>query len=264
MYEPRTGNGREHDVMHRMLDALEVPADGTLLLHSSFKQLGLDGYDAVRTVEALVQRMQPGTLLLPTMSWRYVRPSSPVFSCTETPSNTGVLTEIFRSAYAQRRSVHPTHSMAACGTNTNYLLGEHHLSGTPCDRSSPTGRLADVDAWVVMLGIGMDCCTLIHHVEEMQAPDLYVNAAPDDVIYRCVDERGDEYCIELRRHQFLARDFWQYQDALAHRGQLGVFRCDNALAMGFRARDLVAVVEESLAVDPGAVLARPGARYRMM
>src|SRR5205823_3990184 len=92
-----------------------IPRDGVLLVHSSFKTLGREGHQPVGILQALREYLAQGTLLLPTMSWRYVKPASPVFDELQTPSNTGFLSELFRTRYATARSLHPTHSVAACG-----------------------------------------------------------------------------------------------------------------------------------------------------
>ena len=150
--------------VRRALARLGIPRDGVVLVHSSLRQLARDGYPLDVVMAALLGHMAAGTLLLPTMSWRFVKPSSPVFDEIATPSNTGALAEQFRLNHATHRSLHPTHSVAGLGREAADLLATHHLDETPCSAASPFGKLADRDGWVVMLGITMDCCTLIHHV----------------------------------------------------------------------------------------------------
>lgn len=241
-----------------------VPRDGVLFVHSAFKQFGLDGYDADAVLDALADYMAPGTLLLPTMSWRFVKPAQPIFDELATPSNTGILTEKFRTRLATHRSLHPTHSVAGMGIRASEILGSHHLCLTPCGAESPFGLLASHDAHVIMLGISMDCCTLVHHVEEMVAPALYVRPKQGTERYVCRRRDRTEVEVLLRRHLFLPRDYWQFQDILASRGQFDVRRIDNSISRHFRAADLIAVATGILESRPDAVLARPGQRYRMM
>lgn len=250
--------------MHRMLAAAGIPRDAAIMVHSAFKGLARDGYSADSVLEALIEYFEPGTLLLPTMSWRYVKPQSPVFDELETPSNTGILTELFRTRYAERRSLHPTHSVAGRGRWAEEILGAHHQCVTPCATQSPFGRLADHDGHVVMLAVGMDCCTLIHHVEELVAPDLYCRPPEDTETYRCRARDGREEVVHLRRHKFLPRDYWQFQDVLAARGQLTAYRCDNSIALAFQAPNMRRAVKEVLEARPDAIIAKPGQRYRLM
>jgi len=251
-------------IVHRVMERISIPRDGVLMVHSSFKTLGREGHDAVTVLHALVDYMTSGTLLLPTMSWRYVTPDSPMFDELQTPSNTGVLTELFRTQYATARSLHPTHSVAGRGKLAEDLLSGHHLDDTPCSARSPFGLLARYDAWVLMLGISMDCCTLIHHIEEVAAPDLYLKPQSDRESYTCRDRRGRDVTVRLRRHLLLPRDYWQFQDVLAARGELQTARIDNSICRAFRAADMVRVVTDALTARPDAIIARPGQRYRMM
>jgi aminoglycoside 3-N-acetyltransferase len=248
----------------RVLERLGIPRDGVVLVHSAFKTMALEGHDAPGVLAALVEYMGPGTLMLPAMSWRYVKPSAPVFDELRTPSNVGILTELFRTRYASRRSLHPTHSVCARGELSDALLGSHHLDETPCSVRSPFGLLAEYDGWVVLLGITMDCCTLIHHVEETVAPDVYLRPPAERETYTCTDRRGRATRVVLRRHLFLPRDYFQVQDGLAAAGRLRVGRVDNTVCRAFRARDLVRQVAAQLRERPDALIAGPGQRYRMM
>lgn len=246
------------------LERLELPRDGVLLVHSAFKAFAREGHAADGVVRTLVDYMAPGTLLLPTMSWRFVKPDKPLFDELQTPSNTGILTEIFRKEYASRRSLHPSHSVAGRGPLADEILGEHHLDETPCAGHSPFGLMTKRDGWILMLGISMDCCTLIHHVEEMNAPELYVRPASQRETYTCRDRHGQEAQVVLRRHLFLPRDYWQFQDLLAAQGKVRVAMVDGIACRAFRAQEMVRLASEVLRARPDAVIARPGQRYRLM
>ena len=256
-------DGGRADIL-RLLERFEVPGDGVLMVHSAFKQLGLDGYKPDVVLKAFVDYMASGTLLLPTMSWRFVKPAMPTFHELETPSNVGVLTNMFLHDYAERRSLHPTHSCAARGHATDRLLDGHHLDDTPCSANSPFGRLVEVDAFVLMMGITMDCCTLIHHVEEMEAVDVYLRPVEETEHYTCTDRHGTAVPVSLRRHFLMKRNYFQFQDVLAARDQFKWGRLQQAMVRGFKAADMNAAVVEALRQDPNAVLAKPGDRFRPM
>jgi len=246
------------------LERLSIPRDGVLLVHSAFKAFSREGHEPEAVVGTMVDYMEPGLLLLPTMSWRHVKPEKPFFDELQTPSNTGILTEIFRTKYAVRRSLHPTHSVAGRGRSVDELLGSHHLDETPCGVRSPFGMLAEHDGWVLLFGITMDCCTLIHHIEETIAPNLYVKPSSDREIYTCRSREGEEVTVSLRRHQFLPRDYWQFQDLLAAEGLLHIATVDGIGCRAFKAADLVNVTTGVLRKSHEAIIAKPGQRYRMM
>ena len=248
----------------QLLERLGVPRSGVLFVHSAFRDLGREGLTPEGVIESLAAHAKGGTLLLPTMSWRYVKPDKPEFSELETPSNVGVLTEVFRTKYASARSLHPTHSVAGLGADAAAMLGEHHLDDTPCAARSPFGKLVPADAWILMLGIGFDCCTLIHHGEEVVAPDIYLRPRAQAETYACKDRHGKVHTVRLRRHFLLPRDYWQFQDLLERDRKIRIAWLGNAACRAFRARDLHERVIATLKARPDAILARPGQRYRMM
>ncbi|CAA7612100.1 AAC(3) family N-acetyltransferase [Magnetospirillum sp. UT-4] len=247
-----------------MLKRRGVPRDGILLVHSAFRGMGREGFDPAAVVDVLAEHMTPGTLVMPTMSWRFVKPANPVFDELATPSNTGVLTELFRRGPATHRSLHPTHSVAARGPAAARLTDGHHLDDTPCGRNSPFGRLAEAESWVLMMGISMDCCTLLHHAEEITAPDHYVRPPDQTETYLCRARDGRTVDVRLRRHLFLRRDYFRMQDALAERGALSVDLVSSTVCRLYRAATLVALARQALEARPDALLASPGGRYRMM
>ena len=251
-------------MLRTTFDRLRVPREGVLLVHSAFRGFAREGYAPEPLLEELCEIMSPGTLLMPTMSWRFVKPANPEFSELDTPSNTGVLTELFRREYATARSLHPTHSVAGRGPGTAGLLSEHHLDVTPCSARSPFGKLIDADGWVAMLGIGFDCCTQVHHAEELAALDIYLRPESETETYTCRDRNGVARTVRLRRHRFLPRDYWQFQDMLASAGLLRLARIGNIVCRAFAARDLHRMAMATLQARPDAILARPGQRYRRM
>lgn len=250
--------------IYKMLESFEVQRTAVLLLHSAFKTFALDGYKAEETLKAFVDYMKPGTLLLPTMSWRFVKPSTPFFDELETPSNTGILTEIFRRHYASKRSLHPTHSVAGCGKDAEEILGTHHYCVTPCGLESPFGKLVNFNANIVMFGVGMDCCSMIHHVEERYAEKYYVHPETKTENYLCRDRNNLVTEVKLRRHLFLPRNYWQFQDKMASNEELKVYRCDNSICLGFSAKNLCRSVTSTLRENPNAIIAKTGQRYRLM
>ena len=159
----------------RMLDAAGIAPDAALFVHAGFRGLARAGHDPDGFVRALAGYMRDGTLLMPAMSWRIVTPESPVFDARTTPGHVGVLAERFRTTLATHRSVHPTHSVAACGREAACATGTHHLDSIPCGPNSPHARLRGRNAHMLMLGCDLAACTAIHHAEETIAPGRYLD-----------------------------------------------------------------------------------------
>ena len=246
------------------LNGLDIPHDASILIHSAFRQIAREGFTPDTVIETILNYFSSGTVLMPTMSWRYVNPEKATFDEISTPSNTGVLSEFFRTDYAIRRSLHPTHSVAGYGKNVNWFLNEHHLDATPCSVRSPFGKIIDADGWILMLGIGFDCCTLIHHCEELVAPEIYLKSPAETEIYTCIDRYNINHSVKLQRHLLLKRDYWQFQDQLAVQGSLKLVYWGSVICRVFRARDLFEITMKSLKKQKKAILAKPCQRYRRM
>ncbi len=140
----------------------------------------------------------------------------------ETPSHTGVLTEVFLHALCHRtRSLHPTHSVSGCGPSAATLLSRHHMDSTPVSgNSSRDGLMRDYATYILMVGVGLETCTAIHLAEETINPDLYLLPPHTVEHYRCRDRCGVVHDVLTRRHRRLDRDFPQFAASLAEKGQI--------------------------------------------
>ena len=75
----------------------------------------------------------------------------PRFEVHRSPSQMGLLSEMFRRTPGVVRSYHPTHSVCAIGPLASSLTSEHHL-GTSTFGESPFAKMAGVDT--IVLGLG--------------------------------------------------------------------------------------------------------------
>lgn len=240
--------------MHGILTTLDVPSDGVLLVHSGIRSLSQQGFRAEAIVESMLEYLHHGTLLMPTMTWRTVTPANPIFDELETPSHTGVLSEIFRTGYSTARSLHPTHSVAGCGRHAEALLAGHHLGTTPVPAGSPYGLMRDYQSYVLMLGVGMDMCTAIHHAEEIIAPEIYVKPMSEAESYDLRARDGRVIAYQLRRHPRLPRRFEKFVPNFVDAGMT----CGEIGAVPWsliRVADLMKVVCAALLTDRQATLA---------
>lgn len=90
----------------------------------------------------------------------------PTFNERRTPSQMGLISELFRRMEGTQRSLHPTHSICAKGPHTKYLLSKHHHSKLPFDKLSPFCAMAKLDTVIVGIGIhDLEALTQIHIAE---------------------------------------------------------------------------------------------------
>ncbi len=180
--------------------ALGVRPGGVLLVHSSLRSLGPLHGGAETVVQGLLEALGPsGTLLMPALSYASVGAQSPFFDVKNTPSCVGALPEYFRTRPGTVRSVHPTHSVCSQGARVEELLGQHHLSTTPCGPESPFARLPGVDGQILFLGCGLRPNTSMHAIEERVIP-LYLYG--DVIEYRVTFTNGNQRQMQVRCHNF--------------------------------------------------------------
>jgi aminoglycoside 3-N-acetyltransferase len=162
------------DALHDLLRELGITSGATVMVHSSMDEITrrVPGMSPLTLVHLLQETLTAdGTLLMPTFPFlgkqrAYVEKRR-VFDVARTPSQVGLLTEVFRRLPGVVRSLHPTHSVAAWGRHAVTLTQDHHR-GTAFGEASPIYRLRNVGGVVVGLGTGLgDSFTILHVPEEV-------------------------------------------------------------------------------------------------
>jgi aminoglycoside 3-N-acetyltransferase len=157
-----------------LLTELGVTPGATVMVHSSMDEITrrVPGLSPLALIHLLREMLTAdGTLLMPTFPFlgkqrTYVEKRR-VFDVARTPSQVGLLTEVFRRLPDVVRSLHPTHSVAAWGRHAVMLTQDHHR-GTAFGEASPIYRLRHVRGLVVGLGTGLgDSFTILHVPEEV-------------------------------------------------------------------------------------------------
>jgi aminoglycoside 3-N-acetyltransferase len=200
--------------LERQLAALNPTSP--LMVHSSMRRLGTVDGGPSTVVAALRKTLGPrGTLVVPAFtpqnsdsSPQYldrVRGMSeaeveavkdsmdPFDPATTTASTMGMLAEAVRQTPGALRSRHPQTSFAAVGSSAAEIISGHrqdcHLG-----EESPLARLYEMDAQVLLMGVGFEVLTAFH-LAEYRVPN------PPRRDYNCVIRTpGGE------------RIWWQYED----------------------------------------------------
>lgn len=76
----------------------------------------------------------------------------------------GALAEMVRTWPGAVRSMHPQTSFSAIGTRAEFIT-EGHALDSMLGENSPLARLEDLDAKVLLLGVGFGSCTCFHLAE---------------------------------------------------------------------------------------------------
>lgn len=228
---------------------LGVREGETLLVQSSVKAIGpVDGGSAA-IVAALRAALGPaGTLVaytatpensdtspldraatagLPPAELRGYRATMPAFDRASTPASRtmGRLAEEIRTTEHAVRSDHPQTSFAAVGPAAGRLMAGHDLRSHLGERS-PTHRLYQEGARVLLVSVPWVCCTVFHLAEYWQPEQAQQH-------YGCVirDGRGVRQWVHFDALRLEVRHFEEMAQAVVRecaglvRGRLGDAEC---------------------------------------
>lgn len=177
----RTAQPLTRERLVEQLRALGVGQGQTVLVHTSLSALGWVCGGPVTVIEGLMDLLTPaGTLVMPAHSgalsdpagwanppvpegwWEEIRATMPAFDPDRTPTRAmGQTAELFRTWPGVLRSHHPAFSFAAWGRNARYVTEQHALDDG-LGEGSPLARLYELDAYVLLLGVGYDVNTSFH------------------------------------------------------------------------------------------------------
>lgn len=185
-----TAAPRTMESLRRDLALLGVRPGEVLMVHTSLSSIGWVCGGAQALVEALLAAVGPeGTLVMPAHTvgntepahWRrppvppawhtMIRRNMPAFEADKTPAwRLGATAELFRTWPGTLRSNHPVGSTCANGPMAERITSRQPL--TPMwGMDSPLGALYELDARVLLIGVGYSRCTCLH-LAEVQAPDM--------------------------------------------------------------------------------------------
>lgn len=227
---------------------------GTLMVHLSYKSIGeVDGRgDAV--LDALMTYMEPGHLVLPAHTWKHVGKEISVMDVLNTPSCVGVLTNMFRNRPGVVRSLHPTHSLAACGADAKaFVAGEENII-TPCGKDGAYYRLWERNAQILLIGVNFTCNTYIHGIEEWDGAKGTISPVKTD-LYVINYERQRCYTPQYRHCAPLGSDTFSKLEGPALKNRIvRMERFGDADVRVMQAKPLRAMAAEILKEDPSYLL----------
>ncbi|KAF4959050.1 hypothetical protein FGADI_1928 [Fusarium gaditjirri] len=214
----------------------------TVLVHCSLKSIGWINGGAEALTQALLDILTPeGTLVVPTHTssnsdpsnwvnppvpkewWQTIRETRPAFDPKITRSERmGVLAETARTWPGAVRSTHPQTSFAALGAKASFIT-EGHALDSMLGEKSPVARLEKLNAKVLLIGVGFNCCTSFHLAEyRVNSPKADISFA---VSVNGVREWATVSDVSVSEEDFLAlgKDFVEQNSVT--KGQIGAANC---------------------------------------
>jgi aminopeptidase-like protein/aminoglycoside N3'-acetyltransferase len=181
--------------MARALYDLGIRSGDHLLVHSAYSALGEVEGGAQTVVESILAAVgAAGTVVMPSFNWDYFRAPEKVIDLCRTPSRMGIISELFRTRNDIRRTTNLFHPLCVGGRYREEILA--------CDmfdtwgEDSPYGFMASKGFKMLMVGVDLNRCAILHYCEQRAAARYRQPVIYDGFI---VSETGERRACRCRR-----------------------------------------------------------------
>lgn len=190
--------GYTKEQLVQQLRTMGIKSTDNLLVHSSMKSVGTVQGGADTLIDALMEAVSEGRLMMPAHTWKQMSPEYSLFDPETEPVCVGIVPELFRKRPGVVRSLHPTHSMAVYGKDAEtYIKGEENRT-TPCAPEGCWGRLKEIKAKILLIGVTHARNTYIHSIEESYEVSERFTAEPVQFQVKLPDASVKN--VEMYRH----------------------------------------------------------------
>ena len=212
--------------IHKFLEDAGIKKNDTVLVHTSMRSIGEVEGGCDGLIDGFVSYLSEGLFIVPTHTWGNVGEENRIFDVRVTRPCIGALPCVAAFRPDGVRSMHPTHSVAAFGENAKRFLRGEDKATTPCPVGGVWSKLLDVDAKILLIGVGLDRNTYIHAIDEML--DLPGRLAPP-VELTVIDHYGNCKEINFSKHGETGSKFFEnYRTPLEKLGALETRTLGNA------------------------------------
>lgn len=231
------------------LETLCIDPAGTLMVHLSYKAIGDVEGRGDTVLDALIEYMKPGLLVLASHTWDNVGVKNPVMDVLYTPSCVGALTEMFRMRPGVIRSLHPTHALAAIGADAEEFVSGEEKIGTPCGKGGAYHKLWQRNAQILLIGVNFTRNTYIHGIEEWDGAEGSISKEQTDMYV--IDYQGHRIYTPQYRHcaPLGSETFSKLEPQALQEGILTLGRFGDASTRLMRAAPLREMVASLLRTD---------------
>lgn len=190
--------------LKKALVELKIPKYSTIIIHSSLFRFGIiDGgvsaiYDLLKSVFD-----ETYTLVMPTYTFSFSNTRD--WSCLNTKSETGALTEFMRKHLPENRSINPFHSVCVVGPQKEYLLNE--FSDSSFGDNSIYEKLYKLGAYNLSIGSEfIGGATFCHYAEEkLKVPYRFYKYFPGNI----TDQNNNKVNIDFKMYvRVIEKDFY--------------------------------------------------------
>jgi aminoglycoside 3-N-acetyltransferase len=142
--------------------------------------------------------------------------NQPRFDVRRTPSQMGLLTELFRRYKGAVQSRHPVYRVTAFGPMAHDLASGHERARTACGAGTPFDFMARHDTLILGIGKPFEVLTQVHHAEDVLGDEFPVPASVVEPLPMTLVDGKDEFPFELTgRSLSWPRNMWKLRSIMS-------------------------------------------------
>lgn len=234
------------------LKTLGIGLGDKFLVHSSLKMMGWVNGGANAVIDALMSLVtSSGTIMMPAFTF----PPVELFDPKSTPTTLGAIAETFRKHEDVVRSLHPSHSVAVWGKDSE-KYADLHLDSTALGIGSPVHGLIEAHGDILLLGVGHWANSAIHVAEAIaKVPYLNIPYSEDyakPLAVKTADGSIKE--VPTKENPGCSINFVAAETPLRNAGLLKYQRVGDALFQRVDGKGLISLLKNILIKNPDALL----------
>ncbi|HRR95620.1 MAG TPA: AAC(3) family N-acetyltransferase [Candidatus Ratteibacteria bacterium] len=174
-----------------------------VIVHSSLSSFGYVEGGATTVIDSLKEIItENGILAMPSfpafIGGEYgIAEKEIIFDVRISPTAMGKIPDTFWRKEKVKRSLHPTHSVAAWGKEKEWLISGHENCICSCGENTPLHKICKENGKILLIGIGHNSNTTLHTIED-------INGAPTRsclIFYpKVIDYEGQILTVPLHPH----------------------------------------------------------------
>ena len=222
----------------KQIEKMGIKPSDTVIIHSSMKSIGdVDG-GADTVIDAFKDYLaEEGLLLIPTLTYKETRKTL-LFDVENTVPCIGIIPTLAIKRKDGIRSINPTHSIMAFGKKAKEYVD----------------RLADVNAKILLIGVGQERNTFIHAIDEKNNPHRV-----SEKVYPIKSKLMDGSIIDTPHHPLnhtkgdisVSHHFPKFERILFQKGAIKYDTFGDAKVQVCDAKKMQEVIEELIRLNAG-------------
>jgi aminoglycoside 3-N-acetyltransferase len=226
-----------------------------LMVHSSVNNMQpMFGGNALELTQMLASFCGPErTLVMPAFYFgdpdiggaRETFAVRPRFDVKKTPSQMGLVTEMFRRSKGVLHSRHPVYRVSAAGPLARELTSGHEHARTQAGRGTPFDFMARHNTLIIGIGKPIEVLTHVHHAEDLLGDDFPVPRARSERLGITLVDGAEEFPFDLPQSSLTwHRNMWKLRSIMGPE-QLREWTFHHVPLFAARAHEVTALLTEA-------------------